>query len=204
MIQIVELLLNLVIQGVIYVTLFCKSTRTDSYDSVQNVMSRYNTYFYVFVVVLATAIFFIVIKKKKIKWMAGHLGIREVFVAMICGMVPSVVVNACAFSGETFMLTYGEAIVYCAFTVVLAPVIEEVVYRDYLYSSLEKEVGIGVAIFISALVFAVVHFDIYQALYTFPMGCVFAVLYHKRGCAMSSLAHIAFNITAIILPVIFK
>ena len=79
------------------------------------------------------------------------------------------------------------------FVALLAPVLEELVFRKLLCGKL-LPLGEGWAIFISAAVFGLGHGNFYQLFYAFALGAFFAFIYVKTGKIIYSMIyHIAIN-----------
>ena len=76
---------------------------------------------------------------------------------------------------------------------VVAPVMEELIFRLFLYKKLACFGG-RVYVFFSALLFAAFHINIYQMLYAFVLGVVMAVVTYQTGSIRHSiLLHICIN-----------
>ena len=90
------------------------------------------------------------------------------------------------------------------FIVVLAPVIEEIVFRKILCSRLLL-LGEGYAVVLSSACFALVHGNFYQIFYAFTLGCFFSFIYVKTGkLRYSVLYHMAINfIGGFLSPIIY-
>jgi len=81
------------------------------------------------------------------------------------------------------------------FTVlVFAPVAEELLFRVFLYGALRKRYGPRSAISASALMFSVIHFNLFALLPVFILGLVLAYIYEKRQSIFAPMAlHMAHN-----------
>lgn len=66
------------------------------------------------------------------------------------------------------------------FTVILAPILEELLFRRILCKKL-LPLGEGYAILISAAAFGLIHGNFYQVAYGFLLGALFAFIYVKTG-----------------------
>jgi membrane protease YdiL (CAAX protease family) len=78
--------------------------------------------------------------------------------------------------------------------VIAAPVVEELLFRGVVAEGL-REKGTGVAIFVSALLFALAHLlwtPFYMAYYTL-LGVLLGAIYWRRGLQASMAAHAGFN-----------
>lgn len=77
-------------------------------------------------------------------------------------------------------------------TCICAPLVEEVLFRGLLLESLRTR-GLGFAVWMSALAFAVWHLNPSALRYYALMGALLGFLYVKRGLACSIAAHAGFN-----------
>lgn len=85
-------------------------------------------------------------------------------------------------------------------TAVICPIFEELIFRKTILDR-TRNYGSGPAVFISALVFALVHCNIYQFFYAFLIGLLFAYIYVKTGKIIySTLLHMLFNFFGGVLP----
>jgi len=76
----------------------------------------------------------------------------------------------------------------------LAPAVEEILMRGFVLGGLKDSIGGGLALLISSLLFAVLHFNMVQTLSALVCGIVLGLLYLKTGslpCCM--LAHCGYN-----------
>lgn len=80
------------------------------------------------------------------------------------------------------------------FSIVVAPVVEEILYRGVLYSPYRKKYGPTIAIIITSIFFTVSHFGL-GILSNFIGGILLAILYEKTNTLVSPIiAHIAYNL----------
>ena len=81
----------------------------------------------------------------------------------------------------------------------ITPILEELLHRGVVYGRLRRRMGMWSAVVISALIFAVLHFNIVQFVYAFLMGIVFALVVEKTGrLSLTVIAHIVANTIAVI------
>ena len=79
------------------------------------------------------------------------------------------------------------------FVVVLAPILEELVFRRIICRRL-LPLGEGWAIVLSSAFFALFHGNFYQVFYAFTLGCLFAFIYLKTGRLIhSAIFHVSVN-----------
>lgn len=82
---------------------------------------------------------------------------------------------------------------------VLAPIIEEILMRGFLLGGLSLSYGKTIALLISALFFALLHFNMVQTLSAFICGIVLGLLYlHTGSIFCCILAHIGYNLISYI------
>lgn len=81
----------------------------------------------------------------------------------------------------------------------ITPVLEELLHRGVVYGRLRRMIGLWPAVFVSALIFAVLHFNLVQFVYTFLIGIVLALFVEKSGRLYPAvIAHMVANILAVI------
>lgn len=97
-----------------------------------------------------------------------------------------------AFYGSTIGLELlGSALI--------TPFLEELLHRGVVYGRLRRMTGFVPSVFISALIFAGLHFNIIQFIYAFLLGIVFALFMEKSNRLYPAvIAHVAANGFAVI------
>jgi hypothetical protein len=91
------------------------------------------------------------------------------------------------------------------FIAVIGPIVEEVLFRGLLYTTLKKAVGVYQAIFISAIIFSLLHMSFMGFLPIFGLGVLFAYLYEKSGSLIPSITiHILHNSVMLCFLLIMK
>ncbi len=81
------------------------------------------------------------------------------------------------------------------YTVILAPIIEELIFRGLTYRYARNAFPFWVANVWQALLFGLLHFDLVQGTYAFVMGLFLGYIVHRgRGVKYSILVHIIFNV----------
>ncbi len=89
-------------------------------------------------------------------------------------------------------------------TAVFAPVFEELIFRKLPLDRI-RGYGDGPAVFISALVFGLIHCNLFQFFYAFAIGMVFGYVYVKTGKIIYTiLLHSAVNIFGGVIPAILN
>lgn len=87
---------------------------------------------------------------------------------------------------------------------VLAPVIEEILMRGFVLGELRKSYGVFVALFISSLLFALLHFNMVQTFSAFVCGVVLGLLFLKTDSILCCiLAHCGYNLLSFLVMVGF-
>jgi len=77
---------------------------------------------------------------------------------------------------------------------IMAPLIEEVIFRGLVYSELRKVLNAPAVIVIQAFLFAAYHMNLVQGLYAFFMGIVLGIVVYKTGSIWPPIMmHISFN-----------
>ncbi|MCP4180065.1 MAG: CPBP family intramembrane metalloprotease [bacterium] len=99
---------------------------------------------------------------------------------------------------------YGIALVFI-FSVLIAPFIEEIVFRRVIFTFIERMFGILPAIIATSLIFAFLHGGIIQIIPLFILGSVLQYLYIKYNSIYPSiLLHSFHNLIIMSLFVLYK
>lgn len=96
------------------------------------------------------------------------------------------------FDLQELLLAENPAMVFL-FSVILAPILEELVFRKLL---IDRAIVFGdkTAVFLSGLMFGLFHGNLYQVFYAFGLGCVFAYVYIRTGNIKYTITlHMAVN-----------
>jgi membrane protease YdiL (CAAX protease family) len=92
------------------------------------------------------------------------------------------------------------AVLLVLVVVVGAPVVEEIVYRGSLQTRLMQGFGISVGIFLTALLFALIHLAPVEIPGLFVFALVLGIARHKTGTlGLPIVTHVAFNATGLSL-----
>jgi membrane protease YdiL (CAAX protease family) len=83
--------------------------------------------------------------------------------------------------------------------VVLAPLVEELLFRGVLYQALRRSMPVGSAALISAVVFAAMHFNLLLFVPLALMGVVLALVYERSGSLLPTILVHACNNGIILL-----
>ena len=82
---------------------------------------------------------------------------------------------------------------------ILSPIMEELVFRGIVFGNMRKIMNVPQAVFLSALLFGLIHFNIVQFVYAFLLGLVLAAFMYKSGHVYAAMiGHIAANAFAVI------
>ena len=99
----------------------------------------------------------------------------------------------------TAMQDYSAIAACCVSSVIAAPILEEFVFRGFIYNILRQRAGIPAAVIASSLFFSAVHMSLPQTPSLFLFACVQCYLYEKTGTIKYPiLLHFIFNLIATI------
>lgn len=87
----------------------------------------------------------------------------------------------------------GNPVVVFITLVLVGPLAEEVIFRGILYSSFRGRYGVWTSVILSALIFAVAHANIFQALGVFATGAILCLAYEKFNNLTAPFLMHAFN-----------
>ncbi|MES5949289.1 CPBP family intramembrane glutamic endopeptidase [Bacillus toyonensis] len=150
-------------------------------------------------IVLVSGVYFMILRPKKLSW--SEVGIRSfsikdwkfiVLLTIILMAGDVIVMVLTSFIGNSYENSKTEAIqqsvnfftVLIAFisAAVISPIYEEIFYRGFLYRWLRTRFGMMWAIFLSSLIFTIIHIPTYNAMpVNFLSGIVFAWAYERTN-----------------------
>lgn len=106
-----------------------------------------------------------------------------------------------AYSEQSNMLVEGSALAIIISTMVMAPLIEELIFRGLMLSRLRKGMSDRAAVLICALIFGVAHGQILWMVYTFALGIVLGLVAVKSDSVVPGIVlHMVFNICGVVVP----
>ena len=91
----------------------------------------------------------------------------------------------------------SKVLLYITVHVLIAPFLEEFIYRGLLLNSLKSKVGLLSAVVLSSLIFTILHFSSHYYISTFIFSVVLCCVYVSRQSLLSCIViHSAFNLLA--------
>ncbi len=137
------------------------------------------------------------------------LGLNIVYVIVITLFISSALNNIISMSPLVNMSSayaqanenfYGSTLVLELIgSAILSPIMEELVFRGIVFGNLRKLTGLWQSVFLSALLFGLIHFNIVQFVYAFLFGIVLALFMYKSGHMYAAMVgHITANSFAVI------
>lgn len=102
------------------------------------------------------------------------------------------------FINEVFQEQAGSPIILILSIVVVAPIYEEIIFRGILLKGMANKINPTIALVISALFFAVVHFNVPQGINAFFLGLIIGAIYLKSNSIyLGIFTHFVNNFLAI-------
>ena len=97
----------------------------------------------------------------------------------------------------------SEALTIAGYAMLVAPVLEEFLFRGILYRAMKRPFGMGLAILLSALLFALVHKNALSFLPLTFLGVFLAFAYERTGDLRTCiLMHAFFNMTMVLFVIV--
>jgi membrane protease YdiL (CAAX protease family) len=82
---------------------------------------------------------------------------------------------------------------------VVAPIVEEIIFRGYIFAGLRNDFGWVKAAIISSLLFSIIHFQITAFIPIFILGMIFAYLYQRSNSIWPAIImHVSTNTIALV------
>ncbi len=98
-----------------------------------------------------------------------------------------------------------QAVFLLLFVVFWGPVVEEIIFRGFVYSAMRRAAGIKIAAFFSAVLFAMFHFQWGIFLPIAFMGIVFALLFEKtKSIYPGMISHMLWNLFSFMAMYFYK
>ena len=108
-------------------------------------------------------------------------------------------------SGTVPISNFFEFVMTTITFAVLPAVCEELLFRGLIFNGLKGKFNVSLSVIFSALIFALIHFSIFQTVYQFLIGIVLALLVHFTGSIIfSMLFHFVNNFTIVLISYITK
>ncbi len=119
-----------------------------------------------------------------------------VWLVTLASMIPSVAQSQSDYGKDLEIIASagGSLFIEILAVAVIGPVFEELLFRGFVLNTLKKATSPAFAIFLTALGFGLVHGNLYQLIFTLPLGILMGFLAHRFDSLWPSvLMHIAFN-----------
>ena len=95
---------------------------------------------------------------------------------------------------------YSIRILIAVMAVIIAPIVEEVVFRGYIYPICKRHTGRIMATFVTSLFFAAIHFNIPALLPLFIFAIFLTIAYEVTGSIWVPISiHACFNAITLIV-----
>ncbi len=108
--------------------------------------------------------------------------------------------NEISFNSLDGLIANTSPFITIVFTVILAPIAEELFFRKLLYKKIAI-FGDGIFILFSAFIFGMFHANLFQSLYAFALGIILGYVYIYTGkIAYPIIAHIFMNFLGLGIP----
>ena len=122
----------------------------------------------------------------------------NMFVSILQMFMPDFMLNSYT---QTEQAIYGSSIVIQIMAAgIIAPIVEELVFRGLVYKRLTQITDIKIAAVLSAVLFGVYHNNWVQAPYAFIIGLLAVFLYERyKSVVAPILFHMSANLTSVIL-----
>lgn len=94
----------------------------------------------------------------------------------------------------------GKLIFEILAMVVVAPILEETLFRGIIYGRLKESINTKIAMIVSALIFGIIHGNAVQGIYAFAIGLCLAYIYEKYGHLIAAVIfHASANLVSVIM-----
>lgn len=124
----------------------------------------------------------------------------NVMVSMLLPLFPFPESWIVSYQQNSSVIGDGNTVMAWLCTIVMAPVLEEIVFRGLVYTRLKQGMSKIVAAVITSLLFALVHGTIIWGIYTFLLSMLLIWTFERyQSLTANILLHLFFNLTGMIL-----
>ncbi|MDE7424870.1 MAG: CPBP family intramembrane metalloprotease [Lachnospiraceae bacterium] len=184
----------------------------------RDIAPTYEKYLNLISIVLCIIAFLaLIIKKKHLKIdLFGNISCHKILLSVSCAVLFYFLLDKCldpifegifplseeSYQDELYTLAKTPVISLIQICI-LAPFIEEFLMRGFLLDGLTKNYGKRIALFVSALLFALLHFNMVQTLSAFICGIILGLLYfYTNSLFCCIITHIGYNLISYILVIL--
>ena len=189
----------------------------------RKIAPNYSRILNIITVALSMVVFFVLLERKenfKLNLLA-NVSIQGIVIAICCsilfyflldkGLDPifeSIFPTSKENYQQTIQSIISSPIVSLIDFCIFAPILEELLMRGFILNGLSVNYGIIVALLISSILFALLHFNIAQIIPSFICGIILGLIYLYTDSILSCIfAHMGYNLISyimIILPIYNK
>lgn len=102
------------------------------------------------------------------------------------------------YDSATEVYTVGGIVPYIVGGVILAPIVEELVFRGFMQTRFSRAMPTTAAIIAVGLIFGLIHGNVVQAVYAAALGILLGEIFaHSRSIYASILCHFGFNLSSL-------
>lgn len=158
-------------------------------------------------IIIIYAIKSLVQKKCTIKKISFEMVLLMISIGYVANMITTLIVEALpknlttsAYTDSISLALSNSNFFYLLLsTGIAAPILEEIIFRDWIYNSWTK-INIIVAMIISSLFFGTAHMNLIQGTYAFILGLFFVYINYKFNSILPGLImHLTVNSSSVIL-----
>ena len=117
--------------------------------------------------------------------------------------IPYFAQEAATLSSVGVLSTAGLPWLALLTTGILAPIVEEIAFRRGIQKNMSEKFNPTVGIIVSALVFGVMHGNLFQGVFAALMGIILGVVYHKtNNLWYTTIIHIVNNSASVLITLL--
>lgn len=97
-----------------------------------------------------------------------------------------------------------QIIILSVLTIIIAPILEEFIFRHIIYGGISKRIGKIAAAVLSSILFTLLHYNLAGVVAFFAVGVFNCYLYEKFGYRASVINHSVFNLSSTLMIILIK
>lgn len=127
----------------------------------------------------------------------------NVFISILFSVIPFPEDWINSYTNSSANITQGDYVISLLSVVIVAPIVEEVIFRGLIYTRLKNGIPLILSAVIASVVFGIIHGTIIWAIYTFLLSLILIWVFERFHSLLANIIlHMAFNVMGMVLNIL--
>lgn len=127
----------------------------------------------------------------------------NVFISILFSVIPFPEDWINSYTNSSANIMQGDYVISLLSVVIVAPIVEEVIFRGLIYTRLKNGIPLILSAIIASVVFGIIHGTIIWAMYTFLFSLILIWVFEKfQSLFANIILHMAFNAMGMVLNIL--